>query len=243
MRLCILGNSHTGSLKRAWDNLVESAFKQKIEIDFFASRGKDLEGLTLDGESLVPMNERLKSRLVFTSNGLSSIDLTKYDIFLIYGLGLKPYFTNDYFYSIEVIERSLRNNYQNSLGYSLLTMICSTVDSKVYLGHSPLPANYKQDDVKLSSILSEQYIKGVNLANNKVFLKLNGVLLHQPKQTLVGNNRNTHSRFSKGSKKLDIGDHLDSKIHRISDNRHMNDEYGRIWLESFLILLDSVHNK
>jgi hypothetical protein len=58
----------------------------------------------------------------------------------------------------------------------------------------------------------------------------------------LGNNRNTHSRFSKESKRLDIGDNLDSELHPTNENIHMNDVYGAIWLKSFLsrLVIDKI---
>jgi len=232
MRLCIIGNSHTGALKRAWDNLIEPSIKNKVEISFFASRGHGLKGLCLEGKSLVANNEALKKNLEFTSNGKHDINLTRYDFFLIYGL-FAPYYTNDKFYSSDVIEHSLRDHFCSAFGYTLMTMVRSATDRKIFLDPRPLPVNPDGDEGNFSSILSAHYSGGIKLANEKIFLPLNSELIHQPSQTLVGNNRHTHSKFSKGSKRLDEWNSEKSAPHPAEDLRHMNDQFGKIWLESF----------
>jgi hypothetical protein len=242
INLCIIGNSHTGALKRAWDQLVAADSKKKVRVTFFAQRAGGLEKLRLDAQSLVPNDASLKKALEFTSGGETSIDVTKYDAFLIYGVGLNAYYSDGSFFSREVTHCALIDNFGKSLGYKLLMMIRSVSNSKVYLGHVPLASNLARDKVKNSPSLSVQYVNGETLANDKLFASLNCVLVCQPQETLVGNNRNTHSRFSKESKRLDIGDNLDSELHPTNENIHMNDAYGEIWLTSFLerLFIDNI---
>ena len=232
MKLCIIGNSHTGALKRAWDNLIEPCFKNNLEISFFASRGHGLKGLYLNGTSLVADNEALKKNLEFTSNGHYDIKINNYDFFLIYGL-FAPYYTSDKFYSVDVIEHSLRDHFCSAFGYTLLTMVRSATDKKIYADPRPLPANPNGNEDNFSPTLSSHYSEGIRLANDKIFLPLNSELIHQPPETLVGNNRHTHSKFSKGSKRLDEWNSEKSAPHPTEDLRHMNDQFGKIWLESF----------
>lgn len=234
MKLCIIGNSHTGSLKRAWDGVLKKQFESKVEITFYAHKGVGLSGLKLDGKRLIADNELLKKSLEFTSGGKEFVELAEYDIFLIYGVRLKAYFASKQFYSNNVLFSSIQDQYVGTLGYKLLEMLRESVDSEIYLGHEPLRAVHKRDKIDNTS---DDYSRGIELANNQLFSKSDAVLVHQPQETLVGNNRNTNSKYSKGSKRLDVSENCDSKLHDEIDNAHMNDEYGRVWLNSFLTSL------
>lgn len=236
LKLCILGDSHTGALKRAWDRLVEPDLKNKFDITFFASRGEGLSGLRLHEKFLIPTSKKLKSNLEFTSNGLSFIDIEKYDLFLIYGLGLNFYFPSNFFYSNDVINQSIEDNYKCSLGYHILMMIREVTNKKAYLGHNPMPAQKEDDNTTLLPINS-QYTSGISIVNKKTLMELNSELIHQPLTTLTNGHRNTHLKFTKNSIPLGMGDMLDGQAHPVQDNLHMNDDFGKIWLESFLNIL------
>lgn len=237
MNLCILGNSHTGALKRAWDNYFEEESKTQLNIDFYAARRAALESLKLEGNSLIPTNETVRKSISFTSNGNESVNLNDYDSFLIYGLGIKPYYTRENFHSSEVLFCSMRDNYSDSLGFQLASKIRAASDHKIYLGHTPLASNVKKDAIEEKAILSGQYLDGLKLVNEEFLNPLNFELAQQPLETMVNNNRNTHSDFSKGSKRLSVGDKLDDQTHPEGENGHMNDQYGRVWLASFLTKL------
>ena len=242
MRICIIGDSHTGALKRAWDNHFNSLDKSAFDIVFFASGGLGMADLKLDGKKLLPSNDTLKEKMKFTSNGHTCINLTAYDLFLIYGLRAMPYFTGGVFYSDAVIEESIKDNYTNSLSFEVLKMIRQVVDKKIFIGHCPLLADTNRDGERLNIDLSNQYINGISLANKRLFNLLGSELLTQPTETIAANGRYTHSRFSKGSKRLDLAGI--GQPHPENDNFHMNDEFGKLWLELFLkkISLSTQHS-
>ncbi|PLX82835.1 MAG: hypothetical protein C0617_13265 [Desulfuromonas sp.] len=239
MKVCIIGNSHTGALKRAWDTFFDSNFKNIFDLTFFASRAQRLEGLKIEGTKLIPQNEYLKENLKFTSGGKPYVDLSLYDVFLVYGLSTRPYFLSKVFYSEAVLIKSIEDNHTSSLSFKILTMIRDVVDTKTFIGHDPLRVNKDRDGIEFDKVLTEQYSLGISLVNESLFFPLGAELLEQPQQTIVGKGRNTHSIYSKGSKRLDVGDEKDGELHPESDNRHMNDEFGKIWLESFLGRLKS----
>jgi len=234
MKICIIGDSHTGALKRAWDNNFSSLERNVFDINFFASGGLGMAGLKLDGKKLLPSNDILKEKMKFTSNGHTCIDLTVYDFFLIYGLRAMPYFTGGVFYSDIVIGESIKDNYTNSLFFEILKMVRQVVDKKIFIGHCPLLANKNKDEneERLNIDLSNQYINGISLANKRLFNLYGSELLAQPTETIAKDGRYTHSRFSKGSKRLDLAGI--GQPHPENDNFHMNDEFGKLWLELFL---------
>lgn len=82
MKLCIVGNSHIGALKRGW--VEESG----IEATFFGAGGNLLRRLTLENASLVLNDEVGHASFVHTSGGIGRITPAEYDAFLVVGAGL-----------------------------------------------------------------------------------------------------------------------------------------------------------
>jgi hypothetical protein len=104
-RICVLGNSHVASLKLGWDSLKTQY--PNVDITFFANRQRRMEALQVEKGKLVPDNEALKTAIAYTSNGLTSIDSRKFDLYLLYGLDLKPYFPPTTFFSAAVLKESI----------------------------------------------------------------------------------------------------------------------------------------
>jgi hypothetical protein len=239
MKICVLGNSHTGALKRSWDELISSEFKERYDITFFAARSNNLADLRVKNGELVTENEITQKSIEFTSGGLSTIKLDAYDAYLIYGF-VRPYIKSDSFYSNRVTSQSIKDHFINRTGYQLLKKIRMCVETKVYLGHIPFPSSEKQDNWVSLSHTYEQYEQGVNIVNNNFFEEMNSTLIKQPSETLAKINRNTLSKFSKGSLRLAIGESSVIDPHWKADNVHMNDEFGKIWLENFLNTIEEL---
>lgn len=229
MKICVIGNSHVGSLKRAWDAMPEH--HKTTEIVFFADRAQGMKGMGVDGGKLVPGNERLKKSLEFTSGGEGFIDPEKYDMFLVYGVGARGFFINpSKHYSSAVIDQAANDHVLGGLSFELVKNIRKVTDKRIYVGHDPLPA-WKGGE--FSAHHPEAYLHGLNLINEKVFSRINSQMVNQPLETVV-NGRNTNPEFSKGSKRLSVGRGDDDKEHPETDFGHMNDEFGAAWMTSFL---------
>ena len=228
MKICVLGNSHVGSLKRGWDT-IKGDYPQH-EITFFAQRSDGLEGLIAHDGKLIADNEKLAKALEFTSGGKKAIDPQEHDIFLIYGAGLTiNLVAHDQFYSKAVIESSLNDLVSNTLSFSLLKRLRASTDKRIFIGHLPLLPAIEV----VSAAFPVEYIARADLINEVTYHPLNAVLVRQPSSTIV-NGKNTDPLFSKGSKALAVGDSGDNVLHAESDSDHMNDKFGEIWLEEFL---------
>jgi hypothetical protein len=228
MKICVLGNSHVGSLKRGWD-LIRSEFRGQ-EITFFAHRAGGLIGLMPHQGKLVPNNEELAKALAFTSGGKREIDPKEYDVFLIYGAITNASFIQDsQHYSRAVRERTLSDLVANSLAFILLKRLRTLTDKAIFIGHMPLLA---ATEILFKTTPSD-YLANLKLANEVSYRPLNAELVTQPLSTIV-NGANTHPAFSKGSKRLAIGDRYDDEAHPETDTDHMNDRFGEIWLREFL---------
>lgn len=227
-KICIIGNSHVGSLKRGWDKIRNNYPDKKIT--FFAHRADGLNGLIPSDGKLIPNNEVLAKAIEFTSGGKKEIDPNEYDIFLIYGAGMSVNYINEnFFYSMDVITASLNDFIDQTLSFYLLKSIRLFTNKYIFIGHVPLEAKRE----KLFSRSPHDYIDKVEFINYNIYRQLNAELVMQPLETIVNGN-NTNLNFSKGSKRLGIGDTLDDELHPEADLDHMNDNFGAIWLKEFL---------
>ncbi|MBY5927083.1 MULTISPECIES: hypothetical protein [unclassified Halomonas] len=227
-KVCIIGNSHAGALKRAWDLVPE--WHSANELTFFAARANGMRHLHLKGHTLIPRSRMLKESIRFTSGGLDSINVSDYDTFLIYGLQMEAFFIEPgSFFSAAVIRQSLLDSVDSTLSFNILKMIRSVTDKSIYIGHSPLLTMNSDEDWTYSS---EDYLSGVRLMNDEVLSSYCATLIAQPSATIV-NGIFTKSEFLKGSKRLSVGDNRDDQVHPDHDDRHMNDTFGREWLSHF----------
>lgn len=229
IKICVMGNSHVGSLKRGWDN-INSECPGK-EITFFAHRADGLNGLIPKDKKLVPDNADLVNALKFTSGGKQEINPEAYDIFLIYALGSTVNFTqSSRFYSRAVIKKSLNDFVENTLSFKLLKRLREVTNKKIFIGHTPFAAA-----IQISTNMKPaDYVDRVRLMNDIIYHPLNCELVLQPLSTIVNGN-NTHHDFSKNSMRLAIGDHFDDEYHPEDDLDHMNDKFGEIWLKEFML--------
>ena len=88
LKVCVLGNSHLASMKTGWD-LVRDAFPDH-ELTFFGAPKAMMDDLSLEGNCLVPGNEKLRRKLNGFSNGLDAIDIDAFDAFIVVGLQFGP---------------------------------------------------------------------------------------------------------------------------------------------------------
>lgn len=229
MKICVIGNSHVGALKRAWDAMPGR--HQSANITFFAARGRGLEGLAVNDGRLVPETEFLKKSLEFTSGGKQVIDPDEYDVSLVYGLGASGLFISPKrYYSSAVLRQAANDHVAGTPSFNLIRKIRQLTDKTVFVGHSPLRA-FRGEGFKV--VEPEAYLFGLEVVNDFVYSSIGSELVAQPLHTIV-NGRFTNPLFSQGSKRLSIRDKHDDEHHPENDYAHMNDEFGAEWLTSFL---------
>ena len=228
MKIAVIGNSHTGALKRAWPRLTET-FPDK-ELTFFAARSLQICGLELDGQHLVPSTDTLRHSIRFTSGGKDSVALQDYDAFLIYGVEAPYLFLGDgAFYSAQILDRLVAELVEARGCFKLLDRIRAAGDRPVYVGHDPLPAARRA----VSEAGTVAYETGINFLRSRIFEPRNATLVAQPLDTIAGG-RFTQSEYSKGSQRLEVGDKFDMVRHAPAEILHMNDDFGELWLRQFL---------
>lgn len=228
MRLAIVGNSHIGCLKRAWDAMQQD--RPALDPVFFGARGKALGELRPEGDALVPTTGELAASLRFTSGGRDRIRPDEFDAVLIFGTEAYPLILNPrYFYSDQVLARAARDITEPYLYFGVLKQLRAVSARPIFIGHAPLTAAARNGTDQ--SI--EPYLNGLAFMNRAVFAPLGARMVAQPAATIVNGNR-TSIEFAKGSRRLAIGDGLDDTPHPEEDVGHMNERFGEIWLRAFL---------
>lgn len=232
MKVCVIGNSHVGALKLAWD--TSRAALHAFELTFFAQRGWKIMKLLSQGNRLVPSSEWQRAQLEFTSAGLADIDTAAYDLFLVYGLyEHPPLVKGGRWYSEGVREAAIIDRATRQRCYQMVQRIRDITWKPIVVGFSPLPAN--PTCTPLSAPLLP-YVEEIDLINRKVFGPLEARVIPQPSETIV-NERATAFEYSVGSYRLDIGG--GQEAHPDRDDAHMNEAYGQVWLMNFQCWLAS----
>lgn len=231
MKICVLGNSHVASLKLGLDKL--SASQKNVEMVFFASRGGALGALRLEGHRLVPANDNLAKAIAHTSGGKSEVALDEYDAFLVYGLGFRlPVLGRNL--SAAVSRQACRDTATASLNYRICTLLRRATDKSIHLGHEPQEAAGQKSHRASDGLPYETVLEQMERELLGDGLKM----VAQPRQTLA-DDWFTIPKFSAGSSRLDIGDAVSNELHPDADTKHMNADFGRMWLENFLARLSA----
>jgi hypothetical protein len=240
MNILVVGNSHVGSLKRAYDNARGEI--DNVKFYFVASRGRGLSSVEVrDGvlSSKIPQTMR---DIEYTF-GSASVDINKLDLdaVLMYGMGLNIPFgfvrsviNEDY--SKQFVEKSY-NEFSEKFGYRLAIDIASNTTVPSYIA-SPLPSGKGIHKENYSSELYARRQEEITEFQKQFLnnLKLNYFL--QPIETFNPNFK-TFTDYSTGSKRLSVGDKLDDEVHPADDYTHMNDMFGKIFIQSFVKNLKS----
>jgi hypothetical protein len=84
VKICLIGNSHLATLKRAWD-VREDARRDGLSLTFFGSSGTSVSSLVFDDGYLVPREQKVARTFQLTA-GTDRIDLGSYDAFVFTGV-------------------------------------------------------------------------------------------------------------------------------------------------------------
>ena len=220
MNCFIIGDSHTGSLKRAWDSISKK--QQAIKFTFFDSTTDTMKDLILDDDRLVPSTPFLEKNIAITSGGLRAIPIKSAEAILIYSLGIR-------FPRIPVgvtaaaIVATCRDILRDSIGYRLAAEIRSISDVPLFLGNKPQRVDVVDKahlaDYVPMHILSEVMQQQIGISNTR--------LVSQPPSTLA-DPLNTEFSFSTNPKSLRSGSRKEP------DGSHMNEEYGKEYMNHFI---------
>jgi len=232
MKICIVGNSHVGSLQRAWTAWPEGE-RPAVTLTTFAARHRLLDLASVTDGRLVPDTEALRESFRYTSGGADEIDLGAYDAILVYGLFVPAYRSNGARCSRACQAAAFEDHFAPRLGIGVARKIRQGTRVPVLIGHDPLMCDPQAEAADPAPARpGDAYAVGIRLANGLYFRRQGLEILEQPVATRVGpGGHQTRAALSKGSRRLAIGDKLDDREHDASDQRHMNEDFGRAYLE------------
>lgn len=250
MRLCVVGNSHSGPWKLAWD--VMSSQYPDVSIRFFAGPGKTLRNLEVVGGTLYSRDLELKRYLKLTGGGPIRPD--DYDMFCFVGCGvvmlplMKLYegWRADSHRGREgtfsmvsdaCFEASARGMVTSSHGLAICRNLRSLTSKPIFLVPQPMPS---EAIVQRRSTKHAGWRMALEAGDDKAMADLFArllaeeyrdvaTLLPQPPSTLA-TPLLTHERYSRDSRILFKPD----EAHAGNEFFHMNAEFGEISLADFL---------
>lgn len=228
MKIAVLADSHGASLKLGWEMIAP--LHKDIELRFFAQRRDGLADLRAQPGRLVPMVETLRSAFRFTSGGLEAVEISDFDAILVYGLCAAPFYHDvSEFYSQQLLDLVCRDLVADRLSLHIVTQAQLAGAPKIYVGHDPLPL----EGSLMIDRPRQHYLDGLNTLNKTVYHSLGARIIPQPMETTTGGSC-TLKRFTNDARRLSIGDELDNQLQPKEDPyRHMNAEFGALWLSSF----------
>lgn len=228
MRICVIGNSHVGAVKMAWDEIETD--HPETSLTFFAGRSNSTKGLKPKGGMLVPNTDVLTDQIAYTSGGHREIDPEKYDVFLLYGMLSHPNIPKRYKrVSQAFLQDFLVEKASSSLMVAQARKMRKITNKPVFASMAPVHRLGNDKPPKLMPLHRDV----VALLQENTFKKFNCTLVAQPDETLA-DRRTTLSEFSIGSTRLKTVAETGDQRHAEEDQAHMNAAYGKIWLESFL---------
>lgn len=223
MRVCAIGTSHLAALKSGWD-MVAPEFPG-VEMTFFGSPGASLRHLKMRGARLVPSDAELEHNLAWTSGGKTEIVVPDYDVLLLYGLNLGLPRLHCGF-STAVALATAADLGQKGLCQMTAAKLRKITRRAIWIAPSPLETapgdqhearDFHGYDRHLAAMAAGFPVEGTRF-------------LPQPPET-IGPDLRAPARFGVGSLRLlpMEGDER-QRPHPEDDTKHMNGDYGALWL-------------
>lgn len=223
LKICIVGTSHITSLKLGWE-MVKSQFPD-LQIVFFGGIGGSLRHLRVRNAKLVSIDDKLTRNLKYTSGGISEIDPDIYDAVILYGLNLKlPRLRQGI--SRAVMKETIKDIVQRSLTLKVAAKFRKLNDRGFWIGANPM------EGVNGNQLEAGPFYSYGQIMEEAahVFPVPGATFLPQPAET-IGPDLRALSRFLVGSVRLMPSKNgNDSVAHPDDDFRHMNGEFGHLWL-------------
>lgn len=226
MRICVLGSSHTASLKLGWD-IVKDQFPA-VDLVFFGSPGGTWRHLRVQNGTLVSTHDKLTKSIRFTSGGLHRIDPGDYDAFLLFGLVLRlPRLRQGV--SQAVLQETMKDVAQKGLTVRMATRLRSVTGKKIWIAANPMTLAVG-GDVEPGSYHAQG---GLIAEMQSSFAVPDASFLPQPAETM-GPDMRTLGHFGQGARRLRPvrggTDDTEFRSYDEDDQKHTNGDYGRLWL-------------
>lgn len=230
MKVCVIGNSHISSLKRA---LLLPGLSGDHQFTFFGSTRDRMLGLKVRSNVLSSADDDpLRRQMSITSGGEGVIDPSLYDVFLVYGLLLRvpPL---DRRWSKAVARATCFDAYFGSVASYVVTLLCSVTKKPVLVGPVPLKASSARQPSISRDWLSD-YSIGAQWIAEAVRESGGAGMVAQPPET-IGDGWFTKECYSQGAVSL-----FGEKEVGGGDVLHMNERYGEEYLKSLVMRLKGI---
>ena len=159
------------------------------------------------------------------------MDTASFDAFLVYGLGLNSLQIESHrFFSQSLLDQAVRDHVEVTTSFHVLSLLREVSERPIFVGGNPLRADSSKtkgetdsSDLKYGDTILKRFLWEVFAA----------CWVTQPAETVV-QGATTAKRFTRGSQKLAVGLRNDNRLHDPDDVAHMNADFGKIWMKSFL---------
>lgn len=235
MKVCIVGNSHIACVKKAWDS-SEASLSEKFTLTFFGSHADTLLNTTSDEYGIYPSTEQVCNSFKLTSGGHDHISFDKYDALVLHGFS--PSFRNYLSLSNYLEKHSVTSRFRDECFFNIsLTMgkmIESALKSKlpVYITPRPCVSYNKQEEIVEKDKISEEVYGKVMSFVKDGFKSKSLIYIPQPVETLMYYNF-TNKKYNEAGIGLGaVPKNDNSHVLSSSNLTHMNELYGKVYLES-----------
>lgn len=240
LNICIIGNSHIGSLKTAWDEVKDS--NEGVNLTFFGAGGANLSSLVLDNNKIKSDDPFVSERFKTTSRGLKEIDLLAFDVFVLHGLGFThPYpLLNNYslvndsnqYISRQCFISTLHDYLNESLAIKICKLIRKASEKQIILSSQPNLNESSLDKVNLKSFFQMNPASYFEIFADemKQIEKNIGLKYIAPPSETISNYFYSKSEYMVGSSTI-TGKVNDRAT---ADQKHANKDYGLICLHNIL---------
>jgi hypothetical protein len=224
-RICFIGDSHLGSIRRAWD-------PARTDATFFALPGKGIARLNVNDGALSSDAPEIVRYLTLVSGGLDRIDGT-YDVYVLHAmhLGIAVALTTlremrgagspAVILGTQDFRAALRNSFENSIAVTTLHKLRQITDAPAIVSPVPLlPTQFvwlreRLVELKIAGSLARLFVEECTaLCRN-----LGAKFVPQPLETLDSDGLATKAEYTKNAARF-------SARAAEGDTLHMNAQYG-----------------
>lgn len=227
LRVCLIGNSHSGCFKTGWDAI--SNYYDNIEISFYPHHGEFYNSFQVDEKTktLGMTDEFVRLNFEKLSGNGGIIDFRNFDLCIVVGgISLSSYFTNN-FYSKQVIKQIAKDHFESSHINVLFSKIRLISDIEVLLVPAPNSVSRKKVDNHLEP--GRDIIH--TLINRSILKPKNAMLALPPSEVWESNNVHFKQKYAAGERLTGASLVPGNKKEIIDDLVHMNAAYGALFLK------------
>lgn len=244
MKICVIGNSHTISLQRAWARIEE--MHPEVTITFFYNPGAYYDQFVVDEDRkiLTMPNDWILGRFALSSGTDGTFDFKDYDICFVTG-GINHQFVSllgqlggqlKAGFSEQAIMAALQDLFGMTMQSHLMPKIRQVSDIPVYLFHDPITAH--KEGLSKAEMKHDfhpyDYKLGLKLLNDLVMSTFDAEYIEQPPESLAAQNWTKFELCIRERAPTDKEIEEGFKGSVMEDRGHMTPEFGAMLLAAFL---------